>query len=55
MNLVKHFEQIYHEYQRDKERLREYSLEVADIFAENKKNNLSTLHSKKPYFLESTL
>ena len=55
MNLVKHFEQIYHEYQRDKERLREYSLQVANIFAENKKNNLSTLHAEKLYSLESTL
>ena len=45
LNLVKHFEQIYDEYQRAKERFREYSHQIADIFTENKKNNLSTFHS----------
>ena len=46
LNLVKHFEQIYDEYQRAKERLREYSLQFANIFAENMKKNLLTFHSK---------
>ena len=46
LNMVKCFEQIYYEFQRAIERFREYALIVADIFAENKKNNLSTLHSK---------